>query len=448
MSRARERLLVLGAAGRDFHDFNVSFRDDPSVEVVGFTAAQIPGIDDRCYPPALAGPLYPEGIPILDEDCLEDICREQAIDRVVFAYSDLSHEQVMHLASRALAAGADWSLLGPRRTSLHSTLPVIAVSAVRTGCGKSQVSRWISAWLRARGVRVAVLRHPMPYGALERQRVQRFATSADLDAADCTAEEREEYEPYVERGSVIFAGVDYAAVLAEAEKEAEVVIWDGGNNDFPFVAPDLHIALVDALRPEQTASHHPGETVLRMADVVLVAKVDSAASIDVQRAIDGVRAVRPDVPILRAASPVRLDDPAAVHGRRVVVVDDGPTLTHGGMSFGAGWVAAMEAPAAEIVDPRPWAAPAIRDVYRTYPHLQRVLPALGYGPEQLEDLRRTLDACDADLVVSGTPLDLARLVPLKKPVVRARYRHADVGEPRLAEFLERFLSDLETGGTT
>jgi len=367
---------------------------------------------------------------------------------VVFAYSDLSHEQVMHLASRALAAGADWSLLGPRRTSLHSALPVIAVSAVRTGCGKSQVSRWISAWLRDRGVRVAVLRHPMPYGVLERQRVQRFATAADLDAADCTAEEREEYEPYVERGSVIFAGVDYAAVLVEAEKEADVVVWDGGNNDFPFVAPDLHIALVDALRPEQTASHHPGETVLRMADVVLVAKVDSAASLDVQRAIDGVRAVRPDVPILRAASPVELDDPAAVHGRRVVVVDDGPTLTHGGMSFGAGWVAAMEAPAAEIIDPRPWAAPAIRDVYRTYPHLERVLPALGYGPEQLEDLRRTLDACDADLIVSGTPLDLARLVSLEKRVVRARYRHADVGEPRLAEFLERFLVDHNLEGTT
>ena len=439
---SRERILILGAAGRDFHDFNVVYRDDPSVEVVAFTATQIPGIDDRHYPAALAGPLYPDGIAIVEEDRLESICREQSIDRVVFAYSDLRHEQVMHLASRALAAGADFSLLGPARTSLQSRLPVIAVSAVRTGCGKSQVSRWIARWLGEHGLRAAALRHPMPYGALERQRVQRFATRADLDAANCTAEEREEYEPYLEGGSVIFAGVDYAAILAEAEKEAEVVIWDGGNNDFPFVSPDLHIALVDALRPDQITSHHPGETVLRMADVIVVAKTNAATPSDVQRCIDGVRALRPEVPILRAASPVRLDDPESVRGKRVVVVDDGPTLTHGGMSFGAGFAAALEAQVAEIIDPRPFAAPSIRAVYEAYPHLGRVLPALGYDASQLADLEATLEACDADLVVSGTPLDLARLVSLSKPVVRARYEHADAGEPGLGDVLERFVEQV------
>ena len=439
---SRERILILGAAGRDFHDFNVVYRDDPSVEVVAFTATQIPGIDDRRYPAALAGPLYPDGIAIVEEDRLESICREQSIDRVVFAYSDLRHEQVMHLASRALAAGADFSLLGPARTSLQSRLPVIAVSAVRTGCGKSQVSRWIARWLGEHGLRAAALRHPMPYGALERQRVQRFATRADLDSANCTAEEREEYEPYLEGGSVIFAGVDYAAILAEAEKEAEVVIWDGGNNDFPFVSPDLHIALVDALRPDQITSHHPGETVLRMADVIVVAKTNAATPSDVQRCIDGVRALRPEVPILRAASPVRLDDPESVRGKRVVVVDDGPTLTHGGMSFGAGFAAALEAQVAEIIDPRPFAAPSIRAVYEAYPHLGRVLPALGYDASQLADLEATLEACDADLVVSGTPLDLARLVSLSKPVVRARYEHADAGEPGLGDVLERFVEQV------
>jgi predicted GTPase len=450
--KKRERLLILGAAGRDFHDFNVVYRDDPQVEVVAFTAAQIPGIEDRRYPPALSGPLYPDGIPILDEAELEEICGQQDIDRVVFAYSDLSHPQVMHLASRALAAGVDFSLPGPHRTSLRSERPVIAVSAVRTGCGKSQVSRWIAGWLRDRGLRVAALRHPMPYGALEEQRVQRFASRADLDAANCTAEEREEYEPYVENGSVIFAGVDYAAILREAEREADVVLWDGGNNDFPFVRPDLHIVLVDALRPEQTDTHHPGETVLRMADVVVLAKVDSASARNVERAVEGIRALRPEVPILQAASPVVLDDPEAVRGRAVVVVDDGPTLTHGGMTYGAGGVAAMQAPAAEIVDPRPFAVGSIRDAFDAYDHLDRVIPALGYDEQQLRDLQQTLDDCDADLVVSGTPLDLARLIPLKKRVVRARYSHADLEEPGLAAWLERFVAhfvpdEAQAGGS-
>lgn len=439
----RERVLILGAAGRDFHDFNTVFRDDPSVQVVAFTATQIPGIEGRRYPPSLSGPFHSAGIPIEDEARLEALCREHAVDRVVLAYSDLPHARVMHLASRALATGADFSLLGPRRTMLRSRRPVVAVSAVRTGCGKSQTARWLAARLRERGHRVVALRHPMPYGDLAAERVQRFATRDDLDRARCTAEEREEYEPYVEAGAVIYAGVDYAAILAAAEKEADLLLWDGGNNDFPFLVPDVHVVLVDALRPDQLDTHHPGETVLRMADVVVVNKVDSASSADVGRALDGIRALRPDVPILRAASPVVLDDPARVRDRRVLVVDDGPTLTHGGMAYGAGWVAATAAGAREIVDPRPWATPAIRAVYDAYPHLGAVLPAVGYGPAQLEALRQTLNDAAADVVVSGTPLDLARLIALDKPVVRARYAYADVGPTSLDAWVT---NALEAGG--
>ncbi len=435
----RERVLILGAAGRDFHDFNLLYRDDPGVEVVAFTAAQIPGIQGRRYPASLAGPLYPDGIPIRDEAELEALIASHEVQRVVFAYSDLSHAEVMHRASRALAAGADFSLPGPRATMLRSSLPVIAVSAVRTGCGKSQTARWLAARLRERGNRVSAVRHPMPYGDLERQRLQRFASRADLDAAACTAEEREEYEPYIEAGAVIFAGVDYGAVLAAAEEEADLILWDGGNNDFPFFAPDWHVVLVDALRPDQVASHHPGETVLRMADVVVINKVSSAGSEAVARALAGVRALRPATPIVHASSPVTLDDPEAVRGRRALVVDDGPTLTHGGMAYGAAWVAATAAGAAEIVDPRPWAAPPLRRVLDAYPHLGPVLPALGYGPEQLDALRRSLDDADADVIVSGTPLDLARLIPLRKPVVRARYSYADGKSPSLAALLDDFL---------
>jgi predicted GTPase len=438
---ARERVLILGAAGRDFHNFNVAYREDAGSFVVAFTAAQIPGIEQRRYPASLAGPLYPEGVPIVAESQLEEICAREQVDRVELAYSDLSHAEVMHLASRALAAGADWSILGPERTQLRARRPVIAVSAVRTGCGKSQVARWIAGRLRDRGLRVASLRHPMPYGDLARQRVQRFDCYADLEAADCTAEEREEYEPYLEMGSVIFAGVDYAAILAQAEQEAQIVVWDGGNNDFPFVTPDLHLVLVDALRPDQIDTHHPGEAVLRMADVVIVNKVGSAASSDVQRCEDAVRTILPEVPILRAASPVELEDPRAVRGRRVVVVDDGPTLTHGGMPYGAGWVAASAAGAAEILDPRPYADPEIRAVYARYPHLGRVLPAMGYGPEQRKALRRTLEAVPADVVVSGTPLDLARLLDLERPVVRARYGYAAAGPTGLGEIVGAFLRE-------
>jgi predicted GTPase len=449
----RERVLILGAAGRDFHNFNVIYRDDPSVEVVAFTAAQIPGIEGRRYPVSLAGPLYPDGIPIEDETRLEELCAREKIGRVELAYSDLSHAAAMHLASRALAAGADWSLLGPQRTMLRAGRPVIAVSAVRTGCGKSQVARWLAGALRERGLRVASLRHPMPYGDLAKQRMQRFTGYADLDAADCSAEEREEYEPYLEMGSVIYAGVDYAAILQHAEQEADVILWDGGNNDFPFVEPDLHLVLVDALRPDQIATHHPGETTLRMADIVVINKVDAAGHSDVQRAEAGVRALLPDVPIVHAASPVTLDDPDAVRGRRVVVVDDGPTLTHGGMAYGAGWVAANAAGAAEIVDPRPHAAPEIQAVYARFPHLGRVLPAMGYGPAQRDALAQTLEAAPADVVVSGTPLDLARLLSLTKPVVRARYAYAEPASPGgasgssgLAGHLDAFLRTLENAG--
>ena len=434
------RVLILGAAGRDFHNFNVAFRDDPTVEVVAFTAAQIPGIANRRYPTELAGPRYPKGIPIEDEARLEALCVAHRVDEVVFAYSDVLHAQVMHLASRALAVGADFTLLGPDRTMLQSMRPVIAITAVRTGCGKSQISRWLSRRLRQAGRRVAVLRHPMPYGNLVEERVQRFATSADLDAARCSLEEREEYEPHLAVGNLVFAGVDYAAILAQAETEADIIVWDGGNNDFPFIRPDLHIVLADALRPTQIATHHPGETVARMADVAVVNKVDAASAPAVELAVRELRRVNPGALILRAASPVRLDDPNAARGRRVIVVEDGPSLTHGGISHGAGYEAARAGGAASIVDPRPSAAPLIAEVYRKYPHIGTVLPAVGYSPAQLAALEATLNAAVADVVVAATPVDLSRLIHLNKPLVRARYEFAEAGEPGLGAVIDRFLA--------
>ncbi len=433
------RVLILGAAGRDFHNFNMVYRADLSVRVVAFTAAQIPGIGGRLYPAALAGPRYPEGILIADEDELEALCRTHRVDEVVFAYSDVPLAHVMHLASRALAMGADFTLLGPERTSLRAAVPVVAVSAVRTGCGKSQIARFLSRHLRLRGRRVAVLRHPMPYGDLARERVQRFATMADLDAAHCTAEEREEYEPHLAAGNIVFAGVDYGAILAAAENEAEIIVWDGGNNDFPFVKPDLHIVVVDALRPDQIATHHPGETVARMADIAIINKVDVASAADIERAIDQFRRINPRAQILRAASPVTLDDPGAVSGKRVLVVEDGPTITHGGMAYGAGYVAAKAAGAAEIVDPRASAAPLINEFYLRYPHIGRVLPAVGYNQAELEALTATINGGAADIVVAATPIDLARLLRLTKPVVRARYEFAEAGTPTLASVVDEFL---------
>jgi predicted GTPase len=430
--------VILGAAGRDFHNFNVVYRDDESTRVVAFTAAQIPGIAHRRYPASLAGPLYPDGIPIEDEAELEAICEREHVERVVFAYSDVTHETVMHLASRALATGADFTLLGPERTMLRADVPVIAISAVRTGCGKSQIARWLGQRLRERGLRVGVIRHPMPYGDLEKQRVQRFATRADLDAADCTTEEREEYEPHIAGGAVVFAGVDYELVLREAEKAADVVIWDGGNNDFPFVRPDLHIVVMDALRPGQATLYHPGETVLRMADVVVVNKVDAASAHDVGVVEEEARRVNPRAKLVRAASPVRLDDPGAVAGRRVIVVEDGPTITHGGMPYGAGYVAATRA-GATIVDPRASAAPEIAVVFASFPHIGQVVPAIGYSAGQLQALAETLNASDADVVVAATPADLAKLIAITKPVVRARYEFAEAGEPTLGSIVDAFV---------
>lgn len=440
MPATRRRILILGAAGRDFHNFNLVYREDPGSCIVAFTAAQIPGIADRRYPPELAGPLYPRGIPILDEGELEALCSGQRVDEVVLAYSDLSHDEVMHLGSRALAAGADFTLLGPRRTMLACARPVIAITAVRTGCGKSAIARWVSCRLRESGRRVAVLRHPMPYGELSKGRVQRFASIADLDAAGCTIEEREEYEPHIALGNVVFAGVDYVAIVAAAEVEADIIVWDGGNNDFPVIRPDLHIVVADALRPRQIATHHPGETVARMADLLVVNKVDAAAPENVAIAMAGLRAVNTRAPIVQAASPIRLDDPAAVRGRRVMVIEDGPTITHGGMAYGAGYVAALAAGAADIIDPRSFVAPELQDVFRAFPHIGNVLPAIGYGPAQLRALAATINAGPAEIVVSATPVDLARLIRIDKPLVRARYAYAERGTPGLSVFIDGFLS--------
>ena len=428
----------MGAAGRDFHNFNTVYRDDPSVEVVAFTATQIPGISGRRYPPELSGRGYPEGIPIVAEAGLEALISERSVDEVVFAYSDVRHDEVMHLASRALAGGADFALLGPQRTMLRATVPVIAVSAVRTGCGKSQVARYLAKRLGGRGLRVVVIRHPMPYGDLAAARVQRFAARRDLDAAACTIEEREEYEPHLAAGNVVYAGVDYGQILTRAEAEADVILWDGGNNDFPFLHPDLHIVLVDALRPGHETGYHPGEAVLRMADIVLVAKADAAPS-DVPRIAESVRAANPGARLVRGGSPVTLDDAAAVRGKRVLAVEDGPTVTHGGMPHGAAWAAAIEAGAACIVDPRPWAAPGIAPIYAQYPHIGPVLPAMGYSSRQIAALAATLNAADADVIVAGTPVDLAGLMKLNKPILRARYEFAELERPGLWEAVEQFL---------
>lgn len=437
MTTARRRVVILGAAGRDFHVFNTAFRDDPAHEVVAFTAAQIPNIAGRAYPAALAGPLYPAGIPIREEADLPRLLREEKVDEVVFAYSDVTHEHVMHLGSIALAGGADFALLGPKRTMLAAGKPVIAICAVRTGCGKSQVTRWLAARLRARGMRVGVLRHPMPYGDLARQAVQRFATRADLDAADCTIEEREEYEPHIADGQVVYAGVDYAAILARAEAESDILLWDGGNNDFPFLRPDLLITLVDPLRPGHEAAYHPGEAVLRMADIVLVAKANAAPESAILMVEATARALNPRAQVLRGASRVTLDDPDSVRGRRVLVVEDGPTLTHGGMATGAGHAAALAAGAAEIVDPRRSAAPAMAAVFAAFPHLGPVLPAMGYDAAQRAALAQTIARSAAEVVVSGTP---AALEGIAKPVIRARYAYEEAASPGLGEAVDAFLA--------
>jgi predicted GTPase len=428
-------VVIMGAGGRDFHDFNVVFRDDPSTRVAAFTAAQIPGLDDRRYPPALAGPLYPEGIPIRPEAELPALIADHGVDEVVFAYSDVAHADVMHRASLVLAAGADFRLLGPHATMIESRRPVIAVTAVRTGCGKSQTSRALGRLLRDAGLRVALVRHPMPYGDLEAMRVQRFATLAEIDAADPTAEEREEYEAPVELGMVMYAGVDYAAILARAEEEADVIVWDGGNNDFPFYEPDLHLTVTDPLRAGHELAYHPGETNLRLADVVIVNKIDSATPEDVERVLADVAAVNPEATVIRAESPVTLDPGPSLEGRRVLVVDDGPTLTHGGMAFGAGTVAALAAGAAELVDPRPFAVGALAETFERFPHLGAVLPAMGYDEAQLRELAETIDRVPCDVVVTGTPFDLGRVVAVRHPLRHARYELRELGQPTLADVI-------------
>jgi len=439
----RTRIVIMGAAGRDFHNFNMVYRDDPYSEVVAFTATQIPEIAGRVYPSALSGKDYPEGIPIVEETKFEELCKDQNIDLVVFSYSDVTHAQVMHKASIALASGADFILLGPERTMLQAKVPVIACCAVRTGCGKSQTTRWLSKLLKEHGLTVAVIRHPMPYGELQHQSVQRFSSSNDLDDANCTIEEREEYEPHIALGNIVYAGIDYAEIVAHAEIEADIILWDGGNNDFSFVRPDLHIVLVDPLRPHNETTHHPGEAVLRMADIILIAKVNSASDADIQSVTEIAHGINPVAPIVRGASPVRLDDPERVRGKRVLVVEDGPTITHGDMPYGAGFVAATQAQAAEIIDPRSFAVDEIAEVYRKYRHIGTVLPAVGYHHSQLQALSETINAADADVVVSATPCDLAALIDINKPVIRARYEFAEVGTPGLGGLVESFLKEKE-----
>jgi len=436
------RIVIMGAAGRDFHNFNTVYRDDPNSRVVAFTATQIPDIAGRRYPASLAGKHYPDGIPIVDESELQHLCQKEHINQVVFAYSDVNHAVVMHKASIALATGADFLLLGPERTMLQAKVPVIAVCAVRTGCGKSQTTRWLSSQLKQHGLKVAVIRHPMPYGDLARQAVQRFESKADLDSADCTIEEREEYEPHLALGNIVYAGVDYAEIMKRAEAEADIILWDGGNNDFSFILPDLHIVMVDPLRPGHETTHHPGEAVLRMADVVLIGKVNSASEANIQCVTENVQRINPSAQIVRGASPVQLDNPEAVRDKRVIVVEDGPTITHGSMPYGAGYVAAIAAQAKEIIDPRRYAVDEISAVYEKYPHIGSVLPAVGYHASQLKALQDTINATDADVVVSATPCDLQVLIDINKVVVRARYEFAEVGEPGLGQVIRDFLKKM------
>jgi predicted GTPase len=442
----QKRVVIMGAAGRDFHNFNVVFRDDPQTHVVAFTATQIPGIDRRRYPAALAGPHYPRGIPIVPESTLEALIRKEAISEVVFAYSDVPHEFVMHQASRVLAAGADFSLLGPDSTAVLCSVPVISVLAVRTGAGKSPVSRFLADLLIAEGLRPAVVRHPMPYGDLIAQRVQRFATLEDLDRHKATVEEREDYEPHIRRGLVVWAGVDYQAIVEEVEKEASIIIWDGGNNDFSFLRSDLEVVVVDPLRPGHELAYHPGEVNLRRARVVVVNKVNSAAAENVERVLANVREANPDAVVVKMDSVISAPEGAQVKGKRVLVVEDGPTLTHGGMPTGAGAEAARQFAAAEIVDPRPYARGKLAETYATYPHLGPILPAVGYYEEQLRDLEATINAVPADLVVSATPFSLGSLMEIAKPLVQVGYEVAERDEPRLSDFVRSFLSRRGLGG--
>jgi len=437
----KQKILIMGAAGRDFHNFNTYFRDNQGYEVVAFTATQIPDIEGRTYPAELAGDLYPTGIHIYPEGDLLKLIEEKEIDQVVFAYSDVPHEYVMHKASEVLAAGADFRLMGLKNTQIKSEKPVVSVCAVRTGSGKSQTTRRVSLILREMGYKVAAIRHPMPYGDLAKQAVQRFAELSDLDKHECTIEEREEYEPHIENGVIVYAGVDYEKILRQAEEEVDIVLWDGGNNDLPFYKADLNIVVADPHRPGHETTYHPGEANVRMADVFVINKVDTADREDIMTVSESLRNLNPKALIIEGASPLFVDDPGAIRGKRVLVVEDGPTLTHGEMAYGAGWIAARRFGAAEIVDPRPFAVGSITEVYKKYPTTGNVLPAMGYGEAQIKELEQTIQNADVDLVVIGTPIDLSRILKIDKPFQRVQYELQEIGKPTLDDILrEQFKS--------
>lgn len=432
-----KRVIIMGAAGRDFHNFNTYFRGNDAYEVVAFTATQIPDIEGRTYPAELAGSGYPGGIPIYPEEQLLPLIKEHQIDQVVFAYSDVPHTYVMSKASEVLAAGADFRLMGLNNTTIKSTKPLVSVCAVRTGAGKSQTTRRVSLILRDLGYKVAAIRHPMPYGDLAKQAVQRFAEYADLDKHECTIEEREEYEPHIDNGVIVYAGVDYEKILRQAEQEVDIVLWDGGNNDLPFYKSDFHIVVADPHRPGHESTYHPGEANARLADVFVLNKVDTASPEGVLTVRESLRKMNPGALMLEAASPLFVDDPEAIRGKRVLVVEDGPTLTHGEMAYGAGWVAARRFGAAEIVDPRPFAVGSIVDTYQKYPTTGKVLPAMGYGEKQMKELEQTIANADVDLVVVGTPIDLTRIITINKPYQRVRYELQEIGQPTLRSLLEK-----------
>ncbi|HUV61881.1 MAG TPA: cyclic 2,3-diphosphoglycerate synthase [Thermoplasmata archaeon] len=435
----RAKVIIMGAAGRDFHNFNVYFRDNANYEVVAFTATQIPNIDGRKYPASLAGKLYPKGIDIFPESDLPELIKKLGAEQVVFAYSDIPHVEVMHKASLVNACGADFRLMGANQTALKSKAPVIAICAVRTGSGKSQTTRAVASALRGKGRRVVAIRHPMPYGDLEKQAVQRFATYDDLDKHECTIEEREEYEPHIDKGIIVYAGVDYEKILRQAEEEADVILWDGGNNDTPFYVSDLHITVADPHRAGHGKLYHPGETNMRMADVIIINKVDTAEPDNVEAVRKVIAELNPKATVVTAASPLTVDDSAAISGKRVLVIEDGPTVTHGEMTFGAGMIAAKNAGAKEIIDPRPFAVGSIKATFEKYTHLEKVLPAMGYGGKQVAELEETINASDCDIVVSGTPIDLTRVLGnVNKPIVRVKYDLQVKGEPTLEQILERF----------
>ncbi len=429
------RTLIMGAAGRDFHNFNVYFRDNPDYDVVAFTATQIPGIEGRTYPPSLSGPRYPEGLKILPEGDLAKIIKENNVELTVLAYSDLPHDVVMQKASIVLACGSDFRLMGPKTTMLKSRLPMVSVCAVRTGAGKSTVSRAVARSLKKLGHRVVVIRHPMPYGDLEKQVCERFATYEDMDRYECTIEEREEYEPHIDAGNIVYAGVDYEKILREAEKEADVILWDGGNNDLPFYLPDLQIVVADPLRPGDEVAYYPGEVNLRMADIVVINKVDSAPRANLKLVRENIKRITPTAKIVEAASEIHVDDKAHIRGKNILAVEDGPTVTHGEMKEGVGAIAARRFKAKSLVNPRPYAIGSIKYTYEKYPHLGRVLPAMGYGEKQVRDLEKTIDAVKCDSVVLGTPIDLRRIMSIKKPAVRVRYEIRETTKPTLDEIL-------------